>query len=118
MTYELALQLKNVGFRQGGDGYFRLPMAASTPPTYEAKIEDIEASNVKEEDIINLAYVPTLSELIEACGERFEAVAKNHAPNSGGWAATRKDKVGQLYYSTGTTPDEAVARLWLELNTK
>jgi len=69
------------------------------------------------------ANSPTLSELIEACGEegfRLTQMAR-------GWLAEK----GEVYFSGnmvhrfehaeykhGDTPEEAVARLWLALNKK
>lgn len=68
----------------------------------------------------NTWQAPTLSELIEACGEEFHSL--NHDPElyvtstspNGEWIAygSRCVKV------RGKTPEEAVAKLWLELNKK
>ena len=52
-------------------------------------------------------YVPTLEELIEACGENFGSLDKRHD----GWLArTNGDQP-----CVAGTPAEAVARLWLTL---
>jgi hypothetical protein len=57
--------------------------------------------------------VPTLSELIEACGPKFHylTLRQNQLP----WMAWARDgkKNGE-----GPTPEEAVARLWLALSAK
>ena len=63
-----------------------------------------------------LGYYATLEELINACGDEFEALIKQ----SGGWNATnfqangsRKIKIGP-----GETPTEAVTKLYIQLNEK
>jgi hypothetical protein len=60
------------------------------------------------------AYVPTLSELIEACEERFWKLTKRL--NATGWVAIAKAPNGGN--ANGSSPEEAVARLWLALNKK
>ena len=53
MPYDLANQLKHAGFPQSGDG-----KRVASPDTLVARRDDF-------------AYVPTLEELIEACGQPF-----------------------------------------------
>lgn len=54
--------------------------------------------------------MPDLSELIRACGDDFYCVRRR--PNGDFQAqSVNKDKV----YAFGSTPEEAVASLWLEL---
>ena len=65
-----------------------------------------------------LAYeVPTLEELIEACGEDFAMLGQNKECTEwtalGGTKKMYADKTGK-----GSTTSEAVARLWLSLNKK
>jgi hypothetical protein len=52
-------------------------------------------------------YVPTLEELIDACGRNFGSLDKQH----GGWRASAN--YDQSYFAE--TPAKAVARLWLAL---
>lgn len=87
MDYELALELKNAGFKQSGDN-FDLDMPAN----------------------IKGCYVPSLEELIEACGEKFYDLTKE----SGFWFSSSTDgfEIGD------STPSEAVARLWIALQAK
>lgn len=59
-------------------------------------------------------FPPNLSELIEACGEGFDSLGKK---NVQGWWATHRNKNSLTHFS-GSTPEEAVARLWLALNKK
>lgn len=84
MNYELAKQLKDAGFPWKG-------------PFFENEEYYRE-------------YYPTLSELIEACGDKFDALVSSE--RSGGWMATD----GRGLSGDGSTPEEAVANLWLELN--
>ena len=58
------------------------------------------------------AYIPTLEELIEACGDRFAMLGKN----KDGWRSMSNGNFGANV--EGTSPDEAVANLWLILNKK
>ena len=59
---------------------------------------------------------PTLTELIEACGERFESLNRH---GEGAWGAEGwpTDNTTPLLV-VGSTPEEAVAKLWLALNGK
>lgn len=62
-------------------------------------------------------YRPTLSELIESCGERFHYVKLTRKD---AWSARAKWLVDSepMYSPYCKTPEEAVARLWLALNRK
>ncbi len=90
MNYELAKELKDAGFTKG----------------------NIAAEMMEGE---KETYYPTLSELIEACGEEFEGVFKE----IDGWSASA-DKIDGYkdYEGRGSTPEEAVARLWLALTSR
>lgn len=106
MNYELAKKLKDAGFPQEKkQGKYR----------FENEFETDELVLEIEQPI----YVPTLSELIEACGwisldpdylGRWIAIerALKDSPNS--------DEPARG--ASGSTPEEAVALLWLELNNK
>ena len=88
MRYELARQLEEAGFPQVGTGHW-----LSDPDALIAR---------------DRVYVPTLEELIEACGTQFEELRQTPA----GWIAGRSPADRTCH---GKTPAEAVARLWLEL---
>lgn len=101
MDYELAKQLKNAGFPFDWIEY------------------DIDG--------INQITKPTLSQLIEACGDDFaELVRINYPkgnifyqayPTDEWFDKSKNDCVRDCCgYETGDTPEEAVARLWLELH--
>jgi hypothetical protein len=89
MDYDLAASLMDAGFPQIGKGSLIGPMNKL-----------VWRSGVR-------VYVPTLVELIEACGENFGSLAKQH----GGWLASAN--FDQSCFAK--TPAEAVARLWLAL---
>ena len=92
MNYELAKQLKDAGFDQELIG------------AYDATFSDG-------------IYVPTLSELIEACGDDFDSLRKRDT----GFIAfptSEKLKERREWCLAIGTPKEAVARLWVALNAK
>jgi len=90
MTYELAKQLKDAGFPGGEDWAMK-------------------------DNGSNLYYIATLSELIEACGDDFILLMHStNLPENDAWVVWKK--TGGMTF--GKTPEEAVAKLWLELNRK
>ncbi len=100
MDYELCKELEEAGFPQKGSGFIKLKNA---------------------ESFGDFVYFPTLSELIAACGHRFESLTQmRHVDENNYWIAEALacEQCGwENYYVTrGITPEEAVAKLWLELN--
>ena len=59
----------------------------------------------------DFAYVPTLEEILEACGDQFLRLVQH--PFYGAW---RVNSFANDTDYMGATPTEAVARLWLSLN--
>lgn len=99
MKYKLAKQLKKAGFKQEDwekwreDGHI---------PKYEGGGKDE-------------VLIPTLSELIEACGDRFMGICREDNK----WRACdafNHDNSLDGVCSYGKTPKTAVAKLWLKLN--
>ena len=98
MNYELAKELKDAGFRQKDENCYNNRLS-------------------------NPVYAPTLSELIEACGEKI-AVFQDGTM----WTAGKINTIttnGLMFFDAifsctvlASTPEEAVARLWLALNKK
>jgi len=120
MTYGLALELKNAGFKSEhqmdmdtASFCVRCPYFEEYQPNYGG----IEPNK----GFIEMCY-PTLSELIEACGDnenRFIRLQSYYDKNDLMWQAD--DNGGfiirdDIVSGTGSTPEEAVAKLWLELN--
>ena len=89
MDYELAKSLMDAGFPQIGKG---------------SSIGSLDKLVWRSGDRV---YVPTLEELIDACGEHFGSLDKQHD----GWLARAN---GDQRCFAGT-PVEAVAGLWLTL---
>jgi hypothetical protein len=95
MDYELARQLKHAGLPQQGLGFFAA--------------ENRVVGSRQRSDAFD-AYVPSLSELIGACGDSFSWLVRQADPVSGvRWLASSRD----FYPVSGATAVEAVARLWL-----
>lgn len=122
ISLELAKQLKDAGFPQGesidkiiskgvGLAYLR-----ESKPSDEL-LEKYESAllSLKElyQDDSEYVFVPTLSELIEACGERFSTLEYSKITK---WCATAQPRTGDNYF--GHTPDIATAKLWLILQGK
>ena len=90
MTYEFAKQLKDAGFPQG-----------------------IEKSSGVDNLLGGVPYSPTLSQLIEAC-VGFNALYRVEYE---WWAQGQFQKPGSKTIEIrGSTPQEAVAKLWLALH--
>lgn len=87
MNYELAKQLKEEGF------------------PFDKDVIEWEPG-----------YIPTLSELIEACGDGFHGLWVIQDE----WEAFSELDNGYIVGKNGEgkTPEEAVAKLWLALNRK
>jgi hypothetical protein len=122
MKYELAEQLKEAGFPQ------------YTPGTYllrDQKVVESVFRSTTDTILPGMILEPSLSQLIEALGEEFESIDRFQSRASDGrlWHAKslgkmRADLQGERCDSGccgmqghGSSPEEAVARLWLELKT-
>ena len=140
MDYKLAKQLKDAGFKQDGNGKIMTSLQSSMEQyngdfyvcrhhqETEGYEDCCECSDdgpctealLREDDV----YLPTLSELIEACGDRFEFLNIDNVGceiSSIGWIAGEKSIVmigDEIVYAVGKgkTPESAVAKLWLKLN--
>lgn len=98
MTYSLTKKLKSAGFTLIKD------VAQTTR----------EPMTVGGEKV----YLPTLSELIEACGDRFSSLTRSPRNT---WYVSWVEKGGSVELVRDieeSTPEEAVANLWLKLNEK
>jgi hypothetical protein len=96
MTYELATKLKDAGF-----------------PLRKPGSERVHFEITHEIGQPSIFIYPTLSELIEACGDDFHQLL--HITSNDLWFAEGFDTRQR---ETGSTPEEAVAKLWLALNGK
>ena len=133
IKFELAKQLKDAGFPQE---YRKTPIAMDWVYDSTGELMMIHDDNDTSwwlgqdyvvrfnEELLQKEYIkcPTMDELIEACGkfkidfllrdfatgDNNEWICGNYMPHEHEW----------IQYSTGSTPEEAVARLWLDLNKK
>lgn len=116
MTYELAKKLQKAGYSQGPKQRM-IDEIKTGPESYsKALLNDLRIKDVEE-----IVYYPTLSELIEACGDRFAALRKPLHPVPGKWIANadismRHDHETYDFGEWGDTPEESVANLFLALH--
>lgn len=109
MNYELAKKLKDAGFPQ-----INLEEQCKDCSIFEWFDDDEILWNTRENypSGDDWVYLPTLSELIEACGEHFYNLNKEI---KGKWCATTNNKKYAPLGGFGSTPEEAVANLWLTI---
>ena len=102
LSYEIAKALKDNGYPQIPQNGFHFER--------DEEGKEIDGS----------VTTPTLSQLIEACGERLEGLIHQINGGDSEWVATQFQPHGGVGTRTasGPTPEEAVARLWLALNKK
>lgn len=106
MTHSLAKALKDNGYplKNYGDSIYMLLSSSESEP-YTFKIDE------------RLYIWPTLFELIEACGPVFYDLVLH--PGGGRWHASDELSIYRDGYSaSGSTPEEAVAKLWLAIHRK
>lgn len=109
ISYETVVKLKEAGFpqKEATTGDFCSHYAVTlTGPKY---------CHWKESTNIDDMYVPTLSELIEACGR--QKIILIGIVGSTKWRATA-GALDTMIEVFGPSPEEAVAELWLVLNKK
>lgn len=120
MDYELVKQLKDAGFPQ---------YLTKDSFIYIDGVEIIHNTDLGTVTVENpeLVKVPSLSELIEACGDEFDTLYKGRSASfsypeqDGKWYcnASHNEANYSIYGGIeGLSPEEAVAHLWLELNKK
>lgn len=100
MNYELAKRLKEAGFPQEGERW----LCSEGQPYPYARETMCNGES---------AYLPTLEELIEACGDGFSHLGK---ASSDIWGCWDNADIGGGNGYMGNSPSEAVASLWLALN--
>lgn len=104
MEYKLAKQLKDAGFPQfNGDGSLKGNYQFPDGVTLADK-------NMGEKAV----FFPTLSELIEACGDDFDDLRRHVDNGVVSWSAREWEMGGR--YGEGSTAEEATAKLYLALH--
>lgn len=128
LSYETALKLKDAGFPelkgryQSSKGYVFFSARnkdIENPQEFPPK-EDVRTQT--ENKVGKIVFIPTLSELIEACGDKFTSLEKRP---DGFRAISHENPRGYNFDSlipflstVGSSPEEAVANLYLALNKK
>ncbi len=114
-NYELAKKLKDAGFPQENITMSREGEDISYVDSGLIKPKDYTSISAKEfSEKQNRCYIPTLSELIKACGDSFRRLSKDGGIwITLGWSVDIKDIA-----TAEDSPEEAVANLWLKINTK
>lgn len=119
ISYALAKELKEAGFPQNPNSHDEFPNSWIDSEGHTSSYRHTLDGE--------LMYVPTISELIEVCADRFKSLIKNPEIVVGGqpkpkWEALSPSfKIGDSdasYFGFGDTAEEAVARLWLALDKK
>lgn len=117
MNYDLAKKLKEKGFKQISNNprysFYGFGSVGGVDAFYVSS-KDVELiKNIHKEDIV---LIPTLSELIEACGKDLYQLDNSFRGNPEiiDWYARGKG----VSCVSGSTPEEAVANLWLKLQEK
>ncbi len=103
MNYELAKQLKEAGYPQN--------------PIWECE----ECKNPDcpiRQKYKNEVHIPSLSELVKACGEDLRSISRWKANSSADTWQVMGERGVVKYHYLGSTPEIAVARFWLALNNK
>lgn len=118
MNYELAKKLKDAGFSQKRLNITGVYVGICRHGFYGFS-EGRESCECEEPDTV---HFPDLSELIKACGNHFQSL--NHmlkdiivgisGTGVSFWRAT--GGITAVENFNGETPEEAVANLWLKLN--
>ena len=104
MEYKLAQQLKDAGYKQ----VIRFDSVYLYPNNNRFLLSEIA------DDLDNTVYEPTLSELIEACGDGFWRLEFDEEREWTAYGAP--DEEGKSFEIKCSTSKEAVAKLYLELN--
>lgn len=116
ITYKLAKKLKDAGFSQENITTSREGDSISYVDSGKVTSKDyISISAFDYEKKRDRCYIPTLPELIEACGDEFQILT-----NFGVWKAGYANMDGALHeskpFGSGSTPEEAVANLYIALH--
>ncbi len=115
ISYELAKQLKDAGFSQGT--YMHYTCQHDEPLKCR-----LVSFKLHESDCDDVA-VPTLEELIDACGDEFGRLIRQFQIGGIFWTAYSSPRPNDInvpayIVQIGSTPTEAVANLYLALKKK
>ena len=122
IDYKLAKQLKEAGFPLSQDSAtFRSDVQLRGGWYYKLvgmKEWGFKLTQSFESKFNKTIYVPTLSELIEACGDGFGVLYKfgEEWEIEGGKLLNAKELIFEIDIRKCKTPEEAVAKLYIKLN--
>lgn len=109
MDYETAKKLKEAGFQKEHDMDYGIDCCKKC----EYRIDYGAGGS----GIAEMCY-PNLSELIESCGNSFETLTRIVKDVGGETNWFQAWAFGAMTAAVGTTPEIAMANLWLRLNKK
>ncbi len=113
LSYELCLKLKEAGFPQETE-FFHIPEFRDRPERPDTFEEvDGEWGEARSFSEMQSVAAPTLSELIEACGDVYWDVYKTSNSTKGTFFVAEVLFEGKV--EEGSCPEEAVANLYLAL---
>lgn len=116
MNHELAKELQDAGFLPKNYLGARFYSEFAHPRLGRHEGDSVIVQVAQDSPSLG-TYIPTLSELIEACTKIGDGCIQLNI-NTSGCGAWHGSKYKREVYAKGSTPEETVARLWLALNTK
>jgi hypothetical protein len=123
MKYDLAKELANAGFASKSYVGARFYRSVATRrrgamPEHEVTIQVFDDLAFAPPHYI---YIPTLEDLIDACGSEFRTLDRDASGGKVEWLCNnyvRENDDGSDDIVVGRSPVEAVARLWLRSHAK
>jgi len=120
ISYKLAKQLKDAGFEQECYSHNRFYSVGQKGKKGLFLAGDRFKWKHAFDQILSKGYykIPTLSELIKACGDEFRVLENDALKTKESWmaASINKDDGTIDICEFGSSPEEVVANLWLKLN--
>lgn len=117
ITYELAKRLKEAGFPYKEESYKEI-----YPPGVEMIPGNYIGAGMSTVVAQGQVRLPVFTELVRACGDRLGSLhnEKSSAIDGNKWWAWEDESYGEPKgkEGLGSSPEEAVAELWLALNRK
>ena len=115
LTYEICKKLKDAGFQypwMDGRYYY---LGDGTKILFDRIKDGLDENGMIISYAERLTNIPSLSELIAACGDDFNRLI-NGTKSRNGWFADGFEKDGMTSIGEGDTPEEAVANLYLQIH--
>ena len=118
IDFELAKELKDAGFPQEKTAFvFYIVKTGNAEPVHLLRVR-YGLSGYSDKEVLGCFDAPTLEELIEACGREFYSLV-HEISRKGEWRTfSTPDDQNTIAVQYSSTPEEAVARMWLALNKK